>query len=228
MKNFSTEIEIMFKRLKSGKNFSFSKYADGEWSTLSGNTINNGEFDFNPERGDPVQELMESFTFKDNDYYVGISCPCCQGLNHNIMKKTSQQQEDNLTFANLFVNNNYKFFTKNFVPEFSNHKIHLVANKRSKIENLPFEIEEFYPVGFSAWVNDYSLVEEIMAKNLKEKLFLFCCGPFGNILAHKLWESNKNNTYMDIGSTLNPWLQSEAFVRGYFSGPNSEKICVWT
>lgn len=228
MKNFSTEIEVMFERLKSGQNFSFSKYADGEWSALSGNAVNNGEFDYNPNREDPVKELMESFTFKDNNYYVGISCPCCQGLNHYAMKKASQQKEDNLTFANLFVNNNYKFFAKNFVPEFSNHKIHLVANKSSKVENLPFEIEEFYPVGFSAWINDYTLVEKIIAKNLEGKLFLFCCGPFGNILAYRLWQSNKNNTYMDIGSTLNPWLQSEAFVRGYFSGPNSEKICVWT
>ena len=63
--------------------------------------------------------------------------------------------------------------------------------------------------------------------NIKDSLFLFCAGPFGNILAHQLFESNPNNIYMDIGSTLNPWLQSEGFKRdyyinGYFAGRSKD------
>jgi hypothetical protein len=57
-------------------------------------------------------------------------------------------------------------------------------------------------------------------------LFLFCAGPLGNMLAYRMWEKNKNNTYMDIGSTLNTWLVGSN--RGYLIGaPTINKICTW-
>ena len=102
------------------------------------------------------------------------------------------------------------------------------SNKNSKIDNLPFKIEKFYPVGFNAWVENYSLIEEIKNQQLSGKLFLFCCGPFGNILSHQLYSNNKNNIYLDIGSTLNPWLQSEGFKRDYYcNGYFSKRTCIW-
>jgi hypothetical protein len=104
----------------------------------------------------------------------------------------------------------------------------LIANINSKINNLPFKVEKFYPVGFNAWVENYDLIEEIKNEELSGKLFLFCCGPFGNILAHQLYSNNKNNIYLDIGSTLNPWLQSEGFKRDYYcNGYFSNRACVW-
>jgi hypothetical protein len=36
---------------------------------------------------------------------------------------------------------------------------------------------------------------EILETNPKNKLFLFCCGPFGNILSHQLLLNNKENVY---------------------------------
>ena len=60
-------------------------------------------------------------------------------------------------------------------------------------------------------------------------VFLFCCGPFGNILCHELTEYEPNNTYLDIGSTLNPYLKSAGFERFYYMGDNvfSKMECVW-
>jgi hypothetical protein len=89
-------------------------------------------------------------------------------------------------------------------------------------------VEKFYPVGYSAWTQNYDLIESIKSQNLNGKLFLFCAGPFGNMLAHQLFENNKNNTYLDVGSTLNPWLQSEGFKRDYYTnGHYSTKKCIW-
>jgi hypothetical protein len=56
--------------------------------------------------------------------------------------------------------------------------------------------------------------------NIIDSIFLFCCGPFGNIIAHRLTEHNDKNTYLDIGSTLNPYLKSEGFKRDYYIGNN--------
>lgn len=62
----------------------------------------------------------------------------------------------------------------------------------------------------------------------ENELYLLCAGPFGNILSHNLWSNNKNNTYLDIGSTLNPYLETEGFKRGYLYGSDDvNKVCNW-
>ena len=89
-------------------------------------------------------------------------------------------------------------------------------------------MEKFHPVGFSAWVNNYDLIEEIKNSNESDKLFLFACGPFGNILTHKLFEFNKENIYLDCGSALDP-LMGLGKTRGYHSQNyhTRNKVCVW-
>jgi len=229
-KNFKEEILILFERLKSKKYFTFSKFADGEWFMMRDIPVNNNEFNYTKNDTFYKNKLIDSFKFKDDGYYVGISCPCCQGIEHQNMIEFSEQKNKNLTFANIFVNTNYGFYKDNFIEEYKKWDVYLIANKNSKVENLPFKVEKFYPVENTAWRENYSLIEEIKKENIKGKLFLFACGPFGNMLSHQLWESNKNNTYLDIGSTLNPWLQSEGFKRDYYDINNStfsNRVCFW-
>jgi hypothetical protein len=229
MKNFHDEINKIYQKLKSKENFSFSKYADGEWAMIKNQQINNSEFEYLPSEDEFYrQKLIDSFTYSDDEYYVGISCPCCQGDEHDKMYDFSKQKDENLTFANLFVNNNYKFFKEYFIEEFKSWEVHLVAHETSNINDLPFKVTEFYPVTDSAWKNNYNLIEKIKDKNLNNKLFLFSCGPFGNMLSHQLWEHNKNNTYIDVGSTLNLWTNAKSFPRYYlFGGGYGELICNW-
>lgn len=228
-KYFSREIEKFYHLLKSRINFSFSKFADKEWDIIRNIPVSNSEFSYSQEDSFYRDKLIESFKFKETNYFVGISCPCCQGVEYIRMKEFSEQNENNLTFANVFVNNNYKFFVNNFFEEFKNWEIHLVANKHANISNLPFGIENFYPVENTAWKYNYDYIEEIIKQNHENKLFLFACGSFGNMLSHQLWDNNKKNTYIDIGSTLNSWTNCGGFVRGYQSEDNSDstKICLW-
>lgn len=229
-KIFSEEISKLFVKLKNKELFSFSKFADGEWMMMQNIPLDNKEFTYTTNDEFYKNKLIESFKFKDDGYIVGVSCPCCQGQNHFDMVNFSEQNESNLTYANIFVNDNYGFYKDNFLEEFKNWDVHLVANKNAKIEKIPFKVEKFYPVENTAWRYNYGLIDEIKSLNLKGKLFLFACGPFGNMLAHQLWENNKNNTYIDIGSTLNPWLQSEGFKRDYYNDNNSayaSRTCVW-
>lgn len=228
-KNFKDEIYRLFSLLKNGKPFAFSKFADGEWAAILNEDLNNSEFCNNSNTPQFFRDsLLNSLKFKDSNYYIGTCCPCCNGDRAKKMRDLSGQDYHHMTFANVFVNSNYDIYKKIFIEEYKNYDIHLIANKNSKIENLPFKIEKFYPVGFSAWINDYNLIEKILNTNPKDKLFLFCCGPFGNILAHQLLLNNKQNIYLDIGSTLNPWLESEGFKRDYYcNGYFSNKTCIW-
>ena len=230
-KSFRHDIQVFKKKLKDKENFAFSKYADGEWAVIKNMTLNNGEFNYNNELSFQRDRLIESFQYKDESYYVGVSCSCCQNIFiHNEMKKFSKQKENHLTWANIWVNSNYGYFLNEVIPEFKKYKITLVAHINSKIQNLPFSVDKFVGISRNAWVEDYSKIEDIK-KDLdileNGHLFLFCCGPFGNMLCHQLYDYNNNHTYLDIGSTLNPFLGSEGFRRGYFSNYNSMKPCIW-
>ena len=236
-KDFREDLRSIIDLLKRERNFAFSKYADGELHILANKAINNGEFWFIPEQHQFNREQMiNSFKFQHDDYYVGVSCPCCIGGApvHEWMKEQSGQDVSHLTWANIFVNANYQFYLNNMVPEYTKRDVILVSNSDSNLENLPFKIQKHFMIGKNAWVENYGLIDEIKeyttSNNLNGALFLFCAGPFGNILTHQLFAHNQNNTYIDIGSTLNPLLLGDnGLNRGYLRGNESiTKFCTWS
>lgn len=228
-KIFSEEFHKLFQRYKSGKNFAFSKYGDGEWEVICNRYLNNGEFWFNQNTPEISRKLLvDSFNYVDSNYYVGLGCPCCIRERAKEMQDSCPSSEENVTFANIFVNSNYKLYKEFFIPEFSKRDIWLVCNRQSKVSNLPFKPEKIFFVDRNAWVNDIELIGEILRLQPNNKSLLFCTGPFGNILSYMLHRNNSNNTYLDIGSTLNPWLESEGFKRDYYTtGQFKDRTCIW-
>jgi len=235
-KNFRDDLNIIIEKLKNKEPFAFSKYADGELSILINRSINNGEFWFNPDTDKTSREnLIKSFKFNNKDYYLGITCPCCIGGRpvHNWMKKNSGQNEEDLTWANIFVNSNHPHYVENMLPEYKKYEVVIVSSGDSNVGTLPFEIKKHFSIGKNAWIDDYGLVEKIKTyideNNIKGHLFLFCAGPFGNILAHQLFEHCNQNTYIDVGSTLNVMLLGNSGKnRGYLrGGPSLKKVCTW-
>lgn len=236
-KNFRLDLISFHKKLQNGENFSLSKFADGEWAVICNHAINNKEFWFDPSSSKDQEKrssLIDSFQYRHSNYYVGISCPCCQGQEvFEQMLKFSNQSEERLTWANIWVNSNYRYYIENIVPIYSQKQVILFCNHKSQIENLPFIPYITFKLQDNSWEHDWDKVDiakEIIYKySIKDALFLFCCGPFGNILCHQLTEFSDQNTYLDIGSTLNPLLKSAGFERHYYMGNNifSNLECKW-
>ena len=235
-KDYRQDLQTIVKKLENREKFSFSKFADGELHILANREINNGEFWFDPqENSQHRQNMIESLRFKDEGYFVGISCPCCIGGRpvHDWYKRQSDQPPENLTWANLFVNGNHNYYMENMVPLYSQYEVVLVSNSASQLDMLSFEVKKHFKIGKNAWVEDLHLVDEIKnyidQNDISNHLFLFCAGPFGNILAHQLFSHARNNTYIDIGSTLNHCLLgAEGKNRGYLRGESSiNKKCIW-
>ena len=229
VKTFKNDFFKILNLLKAKEKFSFSKYADGEYAILRNQRITNCDgWTFNPINDQKYQwALLESFKFHHPGYYVGISCPCCVPQAHvDWMRENVGVDDGHLTWANLFVNSNYELFKEHFIPEFDNHDIIIVGSARGNAAELPFKIEEYYGIFKAAWKENYDLINLLLGNEYKDKLFLFCAGPLGNMLAHRMWEANKDNTYLDIGSTLNPWLVGNN--RGYLRGKKTiNKTCIW-
>ena len=238
--NFKDDIKFICDKLKNKNHFAFSKYADGEFKILADQHIDirakaNGEFKYDPKDSTDSffrDQLIESFQFNHLNYYVGIGCKCCMGeRDFNWMKENSYQEENNLTWANIFVNSNYLYYTKNLIPLYSDYEVVLVCNHKAKLNNLPFNVIKDFRVGTNAYKEDFGLVEELLLwvkqNQIENKLFLFCAGPFGNILTYKLFKHFPQNTYLDVGSTLDPLLQLGQ-TRGYLKGALTlNKTCIW-
>jgi len=230
---FRGDLKFLLEKLKDGESFAFSKYADGEYMILVNENIKNCDgWVFDKDKNKKEYELLlESFKYEHKDYYVGISCPCCQPrtsvewMRENVGTK-------NVTWANIFVNSNYNFFIDNFIPEFNKWKgkVRLFANEKGKDNKLPFNVDTYYPLELESWKEPYlsKIIDDSiqMSDEDEGQLFLFSAGPLGNILSHRLHLHNKKNTYIDIGSTINPWIVGNN--RGYLNnGKTLNKTCIW-
>lgn len=241
MKTFSGDFDKFLNKIKSGEHFSLSRWGDGELMILEKTAIDirskgNGEFRYDPnlpQYKGMRTKLLESYTYQDDNYYIGIACPCCVGQEkYQYMKDKSGQDEEHLTWANIFVNSNYEKSINELIPELKNHSVTIVVNENSKFNKLPFTPNQILTVGTDAWYNNFDLghdiLENIIMRGIKNEIFLFAAGPLANILTYSLWDlGSKNNTYIDIGSILDPYLDLK-LTRGYHLGaPTLNKVCVW-
>jgi hypothetical protein len=240
MKTFKGDFDLFVNKIRNDEHFALSRWGDGELMILENKAIDltkkgDGEFKHDPTSTAHVimrESLLNSYKYKHKDYYIGIACQCCVGKEKfEYMKNLSGQLENNLTWANIFVNSNYKYFLSDLLPILKSKKIILVANAKSKLDGLPFKVEQFYPIGTDAWIGNSTLIQKLMMDisefNMNDYVYIFAAGPFANVLTYELWKNNKNNTYLDIGSTLDKML-GLTVTRGYLQGaPTLNKTCIW-
>lgn len=238
--SFKSDFDFFVDKIKMGENFTFNRWGDGELMILDGVNIdirNKGNGEFRYKRGDTKSEmsrqyLKKSFTYKDNNYYVGIACRCCVGdEKFKYMKEMSGQNENMLTWANLFVNSNFKYIHTDMLPALKERTINLICNKNSELSNLPINVKKNWFIGTDAWVNDINLINEI--KNyismykVENEVFLFSAGPLSNILTYELHKLNSTNTYIDIGSIFDGYFKL-MLTREYLTGASTlNKTCIW-
>lgn len=271
VKCFTQEFNKLVRLIESDESFCFTRFSDGEITILRNQPVvlgdgyfiqgdlhgaqkNNVPFgtyneeeqkEFWPERhGFFHKKLKESFLYSAPNYFKGIpaqncldggaSWSFCIGLNGN-------NPIDNLSFANVMINDNYKRFISEIVPIFSNKKIVLISNEKSKLGNLPFKVAKHFSVGKNCMVHDYYLCdaisEWIKENNIHGHLFLFAASSLSNLIGHRLFSSNHNsNQYLDIGSSLGPllgltgWKGSRTYLNLYWSNPSNpprQDIDIW-
>jgi hypothetical protein len=251
MKTFKGHFDMILNKLKNAENFGYSRFSDGELRIMQNleTQIGNNFYKIGELRGsgtyhkedykhfDPSKhqfyhkKLMESYRFKHKDYYVGLSCRCCVGdIDFKLMCDwyDGDVESDNLTWSNLFLNGNYHKFINEFVPELKNKKIVYILNENANLSGLPFNVVKDFRVGENCIINNYGLIDVIKTwitdNDIFNYVFLFSASTLSNFMIHQLFDFNDKNTYIDIGTTLNPYLGMKG-TRGYHNGNN--KICVW-
>lgn len=251
-KDFRQDFNKLLSKLKQGEHFAFTRFSDGELRIMQNTELklakdhnivlgqtNSAPYasenlkHFIPEKHSFYRDkLMEAYRFKKHNYYVGLSCRCCVG-DQDFQQMLDWYEGDTnsefLTWSNLLLNGNYDEYKQHFIPEFSKRKVVIICNENAQIENLPFTPVKDFRVGPYCFVNDYGLIDTvknwIKDNNIKDHVFLISAASLSELLIHQLFEVNNDNTYIDIGSTLNHYLNIDSN-RGYLKGSN-RKMCIW-
>lgn len=239
-KDFPAELEKFAELIDRNQPFAFARFNDGEMKIVFGDI-----FDVAKNRiGNtyvPDDELAEkqrvllraALKHKADRYFVGIVCPCCEKEEDFFrMKKLSGQREENLTWANVFVNSNFPAFQTRITPLFKERKIVFVGNASANHGGLPFAVSKNFTVGDNAWVNDYERLLQQMDSYIKNEaasdtLFIFCAGVLSNLLIYKLHDRYPQNTYLDLGSVYDVELGLGKSRRYLRKGKTLYKTCVW-
>ena len=245
-KDFNEEFTKLFNMLKRGENFAFTRFSDGELFIMQNKTLILGENhyitgkirgtnrytkeeqkEFLPERDQFYREkLIECFKYNQHNYFKGV-CTASDGHvgqeNYKWQLELLDGNEDNLTFANVLINANYYRFIEEIVPLFGDREVIYVVNALADITRLPFEIKKSFKIGTNCMINDYNIVEEIKTyitdNNIENHIILCSAASLSNYITYECYKDNPNNTFLDIGSCLNPLLNLEGwkYTRGYLT-----------
>ena len=151
MKNFKSDIELLFDKVLKRKKFAFSKYADGEYKILINQPITNCDgWSFKPNNNNKeFKLLLDSFKYQHEDYHVGVSCSCCQPMEH-VQWMRNNVGSSNVTWANIFVN-----IPDNIIDGYT------IANLELEQKKIPFIIRRPIPNGACEYwkVSDLELLD---------------------------------------------------------------------
>ena len=147
----------------------------------------------------------------------------------------------NLTFANLLINANYRHFVEKIVPLLQGRRVLYVVNENAIVENLPFAVEKSFIIGSNCMINNHNtceVVKEYIAKNsINDAIILCSAASLSNYVIYEAFKENHNNTFLDIGSCLNPLLGLEGwkYTRGYLTSywmnsknPFGNQVDIWS
>ncbi|MBN1382079.1 MAG: hypothetical protein JXA41_10415 [Deltaproteobacteria bacterium] len=257
MKSFEGDFYKLLALLRGHKPFAFNRFSDGELYILQnkelildadqvkvGENITEGIYKtedfkrFHPEEHSFYRDrLVDAFKFTKRNYFNGLSCRCCVGdENFQWQLDFHGEYDENFTWANLLVNGNYPKFIHEMYPVFYEYPTVFVCNEKADLSVLPFLVKDFR-VGYNAMVQDYGLIEVIRSwiseNNVEGHLFLFSASSFSKIAIHQLYDYCDRNTYIDVGTTLNPFMDmriDRTYLKSFWLGERGKdinKICIW-
>ena len=256
-KTMDDDFNRVLKLLKDRTNFAFSRFSDGELYMImneaivmaSDHIILHGQKHvgrhspddckvFDPELHQNTRNLItKAFQYVSPGYIKGICCHCCVGQeNYDQQWRYIEYKPEELTWSNLLINSNYPRYVEEMVGGvFREREINLVCTKFGDISEMPFKVKKDWRIGPNAMNEDQDIIGEISdyieENNIVNEIFLFAASSLSNIAIKYLWEHLPNNTYIDVGSSLNLWIKGIAINRDYlqrfYNGIPQSRSCIW-
>lgn len=231
--------------------FVFIRFSDGETEVLKRRKLVLGQegIEF---RGNFINKIYPSYDQKsfDPDKHAIISDDLHSSLNHyhdfyfkgipsghNVDTNDKEyyislldKVNNNITFADLFVNSNYRAFLKNIVPKILEcENVYLVGNHRSRISNSfsgLFSCPDNFFAHYDTLLSECKLFIDSLPAN---SYVLSSCSSLSNILGHYVSTQRNDITFLDVGSAINHLIGLDKGTRVYHDyvfGPRSIKSTI--
>lgn len=223
-----TDFDYFINKIRNNEYFGLIRPADGEYHILQNTTLTNVDNWTFIENGKLHNDLTNALHLASNkNCYVGIPCGCC---NLNMAKwyiSTFKFHPLYTTFANMFVNKNWK----NWVKFLTEEKIVFTFIGPNQLPNQ-FCVQQYINIPLYL-VNDWDnngaeYLKNILCeiKKYKNRLFLFSGGPISKIIIASIWNEHPYNIYLDVGSSLD--IFAKGVTNRYYNVENSslsELVC---
>lgn len=220
------DLKGLLVALRNGKNFCFVRFSDGELEILRNQELvigpnyvrsSAGEVNFSypvydfknfsPERDVKFRtKLLESASYMAAGYIKGIPTAGNSAiLDRNLMIDLNGGVLQNLTFADLLINSNYKSFRKDFLPLFRERSdVYVITNFRAKMQSAP-KTWILIPVPdnfISSYESDLDRIKSILMQVPANSLILSSASSLSNLLGLEIWKVRQDITFIDIGTSL--------------------------
>ena len=217
-----------FSRLQTKllENQVFIRYGDGEVMLSHGIPVTQGTQAYQVDRWSSPAGVTDLGTelkglLNNPDWYYGIPCQCCNlNCKNLILNLLNRVPSDKITFANLFINANYPNF-RSWVTKLDRPVV-VLANEHGT-HKYPFKVEEVLKLPddcVNYWQNSKNELIDLskaLAMKYTDTVFLFSGGPL-KVLLKYMWMANSNNSYLDVGSAIDPWTYGGVLTRPYQLG----------
>ncbi|MBX7490434.1 hypothetical protein [Helicobacter turcicus] len=204
------EFDKIWNKIENKENFVLLRYGDGERGIMCGKKFIAQEGWQSPSYVSKLGEaLLSTLILEDEKVFYGISCPCCDPSSYYWY--STRIKNKNITFANFFVNANYKKFKEKFSTLHTDAI--LIANHRAKNRKIgDLNILKHYEVGddcIAFWENDAQKMLEQIKKDFGHRndlLYVVAAGPMSEPIIVDLYKNNPNNCYIDFGSAIDIYI----------------------
>ena len=189
--------------------FAIIRPADGEYIVLQNQTLTNiDNWTFKAD-GSLKKDLEGAIDMASRSgCYVGIPCETCNAPMAKWYVDHFQLHPNYTTFANIFVNKNWKSWVAllkeervpfTYVGPACNTSDFCI---QSHIAVSPYLVNEWDTESAAA-------MERIMdaVGRVSGAMFLFSCGPIAKIFIAHAWKKNPTNIYIDAGSSLDLFMK---------------------
>jgi hypothetical protein len=219
--------------------FSYIRFSDGEIDIIRNRKVHIGKDlvqwdenillhdypifdykDFDPAKNQDIRSLLiESAKYYKNNFFKGIPTKHNNAVNdRNLMINFNNNKLDNLTFADLLINQNFLKFRKYFLPlflEFSN--VYYVGNFRANPKHISLKwahipVQDNFFLDFKNQLK--SVVNEI-EKTPPGSLILLSASSLSNIVALEIFPKRSDLTLIDIGTSIHDLVGLGSGIREY-------------
>jgi len=191
-------LKEIIEKIKIKEPFAFSRWGDGEWLNIRKAPGKNCDGNiYYHDLGDELKKIVET----KQDYYLGAQ----DYKKFNLLSDVENYKNQNWIDGDIFHKASIENKLGDFIEVLENTEIVYTGNE--SLKELSF-INTFITIPYSNVWKRKEYLMDLLIPTLADnhKVYLFSAGMATNAFIHELWNINKKNTFIDVGSVFDPYV----------------------